>query len=131
MGTTYEGPVCPSFEETLSQMKADESNMSDYSSDFQSQINDKDGKLDANDLLFTSNGLGSIVEASIPAVVIKLYERIFYSMLSPTFTDPDIFGGKTYIAALGESDIDPEAAAIKAAKISLSQAVAIYNAITP
>ena len=131
MGTTYEGPVCPSFEETLSQMKADESNMSNYKRDFQSQIDSNEGSLAATSLLLTESGLGSIVESEIPDEVIQLYERIFYSMLSPTYTDPDIFGGTTYIAALAEADIDPDEAAIKAAKIALSQAVGIYNIITP
>jgi hypothetical protein len=128
---SYEGPVCPSFSTTLSQIKADESNMSNYKRDFQSQIDSNEGSLAATSLLFTESGLGSIVESEIPDEVIQLYERIFYSMLSPTYTDPDIFGGTTYIATLNDADIDPDEAAVKAAKIALAQAVGIYNIITP
>lgn len=129
---TYKGPVCPSFEDTLAILKAAETNMEEYSSNFQSQIDGKNGLLSADELMFSSDGLGSIVESEIPEDVIKLYERIFYSMLSPTFTDPEVFdpsGGKDYITALEDGSIDPDEAGLKAAKIALAQAVAIYNSI--
>ena len=131
---TYMGPVCPSFESTLEAIKSAEQNMSEYSSNFQSQINQNDGELTADELMFSSSGLGIIVETEIPPEVRGLYERIFYSMLSPTFTDPEVFdpaGELDYITALNDGNIDPEEAAIKAAKIALAQAVAIYNATAP
>tara|TARA_R110001583_G_scaffold7985_11_gene38959 strand:+ start:6364 stop:6768 length:405 start_codon:yes stop_codon:yes gene_type:complete len=130
----YKGPVCPSFEDTLSVIKAAESNMSDYLSNFQTQIDGKNGVLSAEEHIFSSDGLGSISESEIPEAVIQLYERIFYSMLSPTFTDPEVFdptGGKDYVTALEDGSMDPDTAALSAAKIALAQAVAIYNSANP
>jgi hypothetical protein len=130
---TYEGPICPSFEDVLSSIKSDETNMAEYRDDLDSKIT-ADEALKSESILFTDEALGSIPAMVIPRALRTLYQKLFYSMLSPTFTDPKVFdpinNEKTYMSALGEAGIDPEEAALKAGKIAFMQAVAIYQSIT-
>ena len=133
----YEGPICPPILDTIQSLKDDEDEMSGYSSNFKYTIEDNDTVSDYTILLFSKNASDIYDDGSDSEkdAISTLYEQIFYSTLRPSLTIPKIADPeneeKTYKSAIEELDGDPESASMSVAKVSLSQALAVYRAINP